>query len=242
MSVLKPFVKQSVDDRIKQLLMDPDTFATTLLVICVDLFGFEMLGAPGEEDGDYEDPWAAETIRAELYRRLGVNLPACNLDKIMSLVAVLTTDLFYNNVDRFIRICNILSGDELDPGVFDPADADEMAWAIMEVFLNDPPESDQPFCSDIQAYMGIALQNEGFINAPETLRFAKFESDADPLGSWADDPDMYQAAYENQISKSQDISAMLRQNMAALLQQLEGLPLRNGKPENLIATLKKNLS
>ena len=106
-------------------LLDDDTYMTTLMVICSDLYGYEFV------------KWAPETIKLQLYDNTQVEVPSVNLSKIMAGIAVLTTDSFYRNLPRFIHLCNAIADQDYNPFIFDPADSHEMAWSITEVMLLD---------------------------------------------------------------------------------------------------------
>lgn len=212
----------------KQLLANPDTFATTLVVILIDHFGTEAL------------TWSPETIRLELYDDFQVKLPQVNVDKIMAGCSVLTSDDFYKNLPRFIQLCNVFADDEFNPLVFDPADSFEMAWSITEVMLLSPPEDDEPFTDEIRYYIGHMLTEEGVVNPPDVLRIAIQDvSIEDPLGGDTEDPAMYAAFYESQRSKSAEITAMLKRQITELFAELESLTLHNGDTTDLLRKLSK---
>src|SRR4051812_19317451 len=94
-----PMATATSPDALRQLLRDPDTFATTLLVLFVDRYGMEAM------------EWHPRAIAAQLADDFGVAVPAFTLDKLMAAITVLTTDYFYKNLSRFIDLCNVLSGD-----------------------------------------------------------------------------------------------------------------------------------
>lgn len=215
-------------EQIKKLLLSPQTHATPLLVLCLDRFP-EMLGQDGES------PWAPETVRLECQAEFQATLPDYNLDKIMALMTVLTSDLFFVNLPSFIQLCNVLSGDTFDPAVFDPATCAEMAWGITEVLLLEPPDSDEPFSDEIRRYIGAMLVEEGFHAPPDVLRIAIFdEARGDPLNVWSDDPELYQMGFAVQQEKKADVEALLRDNVMELSLQLKSLPLENGSTEALM--------
>jgi hypothetical protein len=215
--------------KLKFVFEDPEVYATTLLIAVTDLYGTEA----------YE--WAPETIRLELKSDLGADLPPQNLDKLMAALSIIKSDEFYKDVTKFIHLCNVLSGDEFDPEVFDPADPAEMAWGITEAMLLNPPEGSEPFAKDIRFYMGHALSEDGMITPPDVLKIAIMDNVNDPMNNLADDPEMYQAFYENQQSKSLEITAMIKEQMHELINQLEHLPLSEGSTENLIKKIRDNM-
>lgn len=214
-----------------QVIANRGSFATTLTVCMIELYGTE-----------YFD-WHPETIRRELWDDLQITIPEVNLDKIMAIVTVMTTDSFYQNLPRFIYLCNVLSDYDFDPSVFDPATADEIAWAITEILLLDPPEDpDNAFCDEIRYYIGEAVTSEGLVNPPDVLRLAMFSEDRqlDPVAEFADDPTMYGAFWQRQQSLSEDIRQMLMARMTALLDQLERLPLVDGNTKDLVQRMRRS--
>lgn len=212
---------------LRQLLGDEDTFMTTLLVIFIDEYGTEAL------------MWHPETIRLELQDDFNVTLPKENFDKLMTGIMVLTTDYFYKEVSRFIRMCNIISGDDFDPEVFDPADSLEMAWAITEVLMIDPPEESEPFDDEIRAYVGEVLKEEGYVTPPDVLRIAlDADLSAQVSNDFADDPEMFQAIHQSQTAKADEVNGIIQANLQSLWTQLTALPLQNGTTKNLIERMR----
>lgn len=213
---------------VKALLEDSDTYATTLITIVLDRYGVEALD------------WSPQTVRMELRDDFQANVPRNNIDKIMAAATILTTDSFYKNLTKFIQLCNILSDEEFNPMVFDPADSFEMAWGITEAMLLYPPDEDEPFTDEIRYYMGYMLDEEGVIHPPDVLGIAlRDQPAADPLANLSDDPTMYSAFYANQSSKSQEISDMLKEHLAELFNQLSILPLKNGNVEGLLGRMRR---
>jgi hypothetical protein len=212
----------------KQLLSNPDTFATTLVAILIDQYGTEAL------------TWSPETIRLELHDDFQVQVPQVCIDKIMAAICILTTNDFYKSLPRFIQLCNVLADDTFNPLVFDPADSFEMAWAITEAMLLSPPEEDEPFTEEIRFYIGHMLTEEGVVNPPDVLRIAIQDvTIEDPLAGDTEDPAMYAAFYESQRSKSAEISAMLKRQIDELFAELQALDLRNGNTGDLLSRMQK---
>lgn len=158
----------------------------------------------------------------------------------MAAICILTSDDFYKNLPRFIQLCNVLADDTFNPLVFDPADSFEMAWAITEAMLLSPPEEDEPFTDEIRYYIGHMLSEEGVVNPPDVLRIAIQDvSIEDPLAGDTEDPTMYAAFYESQRSKSEEITAMLKQQINELFEQLQSLVLSEGDVGDLFGRMSK---
>jgi hypothetical protein len=213
-------------NHVQRTLQDPETYATTLLAIVIDRYGTDAL------------TWSPETLRLQLGEDFGAIMPRVNCDRLMAGIVILTTDYFYKNLPRFIQLCNALSGDGCDPGMFDPADSIECAWGMTEAMLLSPPDEDEPFCDEIRQYITAVLKDEGYVVPPDVLRIAidgDFSRQIDT--TFSDDPVMFSAIYKTQAAKSGEVAETLRDNLIALIQQLNALPLVNGQTKELLQRL-----
>ena len=208
-----------------------DSYATTLLLCFIDVYGTEGL------------EWDPMTIRSEIEDDFKVKVPARTFNKLMAGINLATTDQFYTNLPDFIDLCNILSGDILDPRWFDPADPGECAWGITEAMLISPPEKDDehPFSQDIVAYISQVVKSHGIQNPPDVLKLGLRE-DADQIAenvaqSFSDDPEMYSAIWKVQQEKSDDIKMYVKENIRSMFAQVEQLKLNNGD----VSTIMKRL-
>lgn len=235
--VLQHLTKQSSDTLSKvapktvfrAMLLSEDTFTTPLFLIVMDRYGPDAL------------KWAPETIRRELEDDFQLQLPKYTLDKLMAAVTIVTTNYFYKDVTRFIELCNILAGDEFQPDEFEPADAGEILLAMTESLLLWPPDDDAEdtdFSEEIQEYIRQVLDEEGILKPFDVLRLA-FENDrADVVDAeYADDPEMFSAIYDMQEEKQNGLKAMLMENVEALTQQLQLLPLKTGSTRKVVEQL-----
>lgn len=227
---------------IQAMLTGSGTYATTLLTWFLDHYGDEN-DTDADEDQAACLTWTAETIRRELEQDFGIKLPPANLDRLMAAIAILTTDLFFTAVDRFIVLCNVLSGDSFDPQEFDPADTLECAWGITEAMLLAPPDEANGFSDEIRRYLAAVLQQESFVTPPDVLRLALHgDRSAAVSASFADDPEMYAALWQKNAEKTTEVNAMIRQGLHDLFDQLEALPLQRGTTRELVQRLRANLS
>lgn len=139
-----------------------ETFASVLLTLFLDKFGIEALD------------WDPATITLEIEEEFDVELPQLALDKLLVAIQILTTDKFFKSLPDFVTFCNVLGGDTYRPDMWDPADAEEVAWGITEALLISLPEDDdkEPFTDEVRGYVGAVLDSEGIINAPDILRIA----------------------------------------------------------------------
>lgn len=207
-----------------------ETFASVLLTMFLDRFGTEAL------------TWDPTTIALEVEEEFDVDLPQLSLDKLMVAIQILTTDRFYRSLPDFIAFCNVLGGDTYDPASWDPADAEEAAWGITEALLIYPPEDSQaePFTDEIRAYIGAVLDNEGLINPPDILRIALRTARVSPsVGDFSDDPAMFNAVYDFEEGKKQDINQSIRLKTKLLAAQLRALSLTNGAVDSVVKMLEQ---
>jgi hypothetical protein len=194
----------------------------------IDRFGLEAL------------TWDPSTISLEVEEDFDVDLPQLALDKLMVAIQILTTDRFYKSLPDFISFCNVLSGDPYRPDMWDPADAEEVAWGVTEALLIYPPEDDdpEPFTDEIRAYIGAVLDSEGLVNPPDILRIALRQARVSPsIGDFSDDPAMFNAVYDLEEGKRQDIEQSIRFRTKLLVAQLRALNLKNGSAEQVAQML-----
>jgi hypothetical protein len=196
------------------------TFASTMMIALTDELG----------NVQWFD-WEPEALAAEIQDRFDAKIPQDNMDKIQALVLALTTNQFYVSLEAFIGICNSLGGDGADFQTFDPADVEEMCWAVTEVLLNDEPH-EQPlnevFSEEIRYYIGTEAAREGFKELPKPLTFAHLDSNYDKATEAMADPEMFSAYFtagKEQAAQAQDEN---QQKLQALVNQISQLPLKRG--------------
>lgn len=219
---------------LRALLASENTFATVLLAIVADAYLDE-----GEEEPWWS--WHPTTLRMQIEEDFQVRLPKENLDKLLAAIALVTTNYFYKDVSRFIQLCNILSGDDFDPELFDWADAAEVLWGITEAGLLYPPDPEDPedseFSPEIRGYIAFVLESEGIALPPDALRLGG--AGMDLAGNFEDDPEMFQAVWAMQASRRDDLMRMLRENLQELVVQLDTLPLTNGSTADLVQQIRR---
>lgn len=213
----------------RALLFSEDAYATPLFLLVLDRYGPAAL------------EWAPETIRMELEQDFQLRLPKANLDKILAAITIVTTNYFYKDVTRFVELCNILAGDDFQPDEFEPADAEELLIAITEAILLWPPDEDAEdteFSAEIREYIKQVLGEQGILKPFDVLRLAFDNDQASRVDvEYADDPEMYAAIYGMQQEKTQEMRQIYLENIAALTQQLQTLPLQNGSTADAVRQL-----
>jgi len=205
-----------------------ETFASVLLTLFLDKFGIEALD------------WDPATITLEIEEEFDVELPQLALDKLLVAIQILTTDKFFKSLPDFVMFCNVLCGDTYRPDMWDPADAEEVAWGITEALLISPPEDDdkEPFTDEVRGYIGAVLDSEGIINAPDILRIALRAARVSPsITDFSDDPTMFNAVYDLEAGKTEDINQSVRLKTDLLIKQMAALDLKNGNTEYVVKML-----
>lgn len=203
----------------RKLFEDESSFATPMIAALTDQVG----------SVEWFD-WEPEAVRAEIRDRFDADIPQDNLDKIQALVMALTTNQFYVSLESFIAICNALGGDGVDFRTFDPADVEEMSWAVTEVLTNDETQSlplEQVFGEEIRHYVGVQAQTEGFQELPKPLSlFGVLESKYGQASEMAD-PELFSAFFTSAKDEVRDVEVTNQQRYRRMLQQLDALPLRS---------------
>lgn len=222
-------------DKRRRVWLNEEVMATTLVTLFLDRYGPEGLG------------WDPMTIHSEVQDDFNVKLSSPIFDRLMAGIAIVTTDSFYQSLPDFVHLCNILGGDDYDPTVFDPADAAECAWGVTEALLLSPPddEEENPFHDEIVGYIGQVIKTEGMIKPPDILRMGLKDGGREIIDrvnyDYSDDPIMFQAIWDMEKSRTDDINNMIKARLGRLVQQLESLVLDNGNTKDVVDRLIANL-
>lgn len=215
-------------EAMRSVWTNSEAYTTTLVLCFIDTYGTEGL------------EWDPMTIRKEIEEDFNIKIPAKTFNKLMAGINIATTDQFYTSLPDFIDLCNIMSGDTLDPRWFDPADPEECAWGITEAMFISPPEREEenPFSPDIVGYIAEVVKAHGIQNPPDVLKIGLREDAAqiaeNVAQTFSDDPEMYSAIWKVQQQKSDDIRTYVKQNLKGMLDQIEKLPLNNGDVSNIV--------
>jgi hypothetical protein len=203
-----------------ELLADEKTKVSVLLVILFDGFG----------NTDFFD-WEPETVRYEIRTFWKTDIPQENYDKIWAALTLLTTDMFTQDLQAFIHICNAFTGSGADFNWFDPATVEEMSKTIAEAALLDPGSVDpKNFSDEILTYMSTQLDEQGFTKPPRVLAryvsgLGKPEEEIeDVLRMDGLDAKAY---WNNQHRQNQGIEELIKADLEIILTQIAGLPLRH---------------
>lgn len=223
----------------RNLLSSDETFGTTLLVVAIDTYGSQSI------IGDEDHRWSPRSLKMELEADFNVEIPKQIFDRLMAAIQVVTSDDFYKRLPVFIQLCNVLSGAEYNPQVFDKADARECAWGMTEAMLLAPPDEDdpEPYIDEIRHYLGKVIDDAGIRGEPpDLLRLAIREK---PQAGYSDlaetDPDMFRAEFEVNENVGKVIESELERLLGELFDQLSALPLKNGDTHGLLRRIQKSL-
>lgn len=219
---------------LRRTLENEDTFATTLLAICLDGYGTECF------------TWDPETLWSNLQDDFDAKIPRVNCDKIQALITCYTTNMFQVSVETFSQICNVLSGAEADFRVWDMVTPEEAIWGIYEVSLNTGiglPEGEKPpeFSHEVRRYLGVILKREGISSPPDVLRLAEMDEGLVDAAQWADEPDLFNAVHDKQNKEEAELLNFLGSRLIELIQELGALPFvqRGNESWNKFATAAK---
>ena len=72
------------------------------------------------------------------------------------------------------------------------------------------------------------------MSAPDLLALSGHDTSNFVRDTWSDDPEMYQAIYEMQQQKVEDLKASLQDNFKELFVQLKLLPVKSGNKEDIM--------
>lgn len=191
---------------------EDETFATVLLSGLVALYGLQALD------------WDSTTIELELRRDLQVEIPRVVFDQLMALLAAITTDTVYHDVEAFDQLVSCLNRASVNHAQ-EPPEATEVAWAVTELQLNDPEPvglPEQPFSKQVAAYVRVALDEDGVQVPPQCLAFAGRMRHQE----WTDDPDLHAQAGAAQQSQADELDLEMKRRIRGVLDHLERIGIR----------------
>jgi hypothetical protein len=222
-------------DSANAVFKDPRSFATSLFYLFYDRY---VLAddrddrGPESENGALD--WLPDTIVRQIRADYGVELPPTNLKKLLTAISITLSDAFFTREDAFVPMANALADSDPEAGVFEPADAAECAWAVLEGQLLSQ-DGAAPWSPAVQKYIEMAIERDGLAFPPALLR--RFWSK--PAPEALDDPELGEGVLTSQTETTGEIDAEIAQNVAALAAQLEHLPLKRGNVKPLVEQLRK---
>ena len=199
------------------LFTNPNTFATTLVALCIDDYGIAVFD------------WDPESIDMEL-KESYPTIPAVNLDKIHAMIVALTTSQFYQDALVFYHTAMALSDNPVNfDSVIDDLAVEEMAWALMEIGLSDIGNKQSPtpeFSAEVSGLAGAVLKQQGFRAPPPILQFAIMPSQNQVLDQATDQMQM-----ERDERAKSALEEFLGEQAKLLGAELSSAPLANKSPD-----------
>lgn len=196
-----------------EIFLNPASFATTLVALCIDDYGIEVFS------------WDAETIDMELKENYP-GIPAVNLDKIHAMIVALSTSQFYQDGIVFYHTCMALGNQSVNfDSMIDDLDVEDVAWAVMEIGLSDIGNKQAPtpeFSAEVSGLVGAVLKRQGFKTPPSVLQFAIIPSEGQVLDQETD-----QAQMQRDEDAKQALQAFLGEQVQRLGAELSAAPLVN---------------
>ena len=184
---------------IKEALESSETLATVLYLIIRQSFG---------DDAFFWDP---TTIFLELKDEFHANPSTEVIDRIAAVQVIVTSDVFFQDPSAFINITNTLADGSPSFSVFNPAEVEEVAWAVTEVAIM---RDILPFSLPVKAYVKKMLNIDGYgDDYPEIFD--------EILGAAPSRQDIIQEAQEMAHDDQRDkIDAFVDDNLNDLIHQI----------------------
>ncbi len=224
--------QQRAQGNTRSALIDLDTPASILLSILIDRYD----AAPLE--------WDPVMIDLQLADDFGVEMPEENTNKINALITMLVSDVFYRSFETFHHLVNAINGAPINLEQFDPVTGEELAWALTELYINDPPEQGEEFnnrfSEEVRRYMGIILSQEG-IEPQGILKVAIMPPTVGIEDDFADDPVLFEAIYANRTQKNQELADTVKERLDTITNLVAQIAYTNGKPELIVDWVKRGM-
>jgi hypothetical protein len=214
-----------LNERCKKILESREAPATVVLIVAIDALGKDLL------------TWDPGTIQQEMDDLLGKPMPTEAFNRLMAGIELVNTNGFYKDLPTFIRLCHALVSGILIVDEFIPADAVDVAIGITEALIIWPPDQkdNDPFCDQITGYIGEVLKDEGILQPPDVLRLGGGSEMWQKVQmGFSDDPAMFNAIYNVEKSKTDEINDAVKSHLRKVMELLDQLPLNVGDAENAV--------
>lgn len=158
--------KLSRQAKLINILRDPKSFITTVY--------FASIAALDYDPSVFQmDP---EALSLELEDAIGGKITSQCRAKLFAAQALVSTDLVYKDLPVFIGFCNTATArTEVNPDVFDPADAYEIAWGLFEMYMIDSPPLDESVTEGMSREDIVAMH--GRDEAPEGVEGTEYPTE-----------------------------------------------------------------
>lgn len=188
----------------------PHTFGTTLLVAAIEEFGPDCMD------------WEPETFEMEIRDRYECDLDDDMLDRLMTAKSLLQVGRFYRVPADFFLLAPVLALNSFSSKVWVFPDADDLVWAWYEGAILQGTSPDDPglYSDDVADAVVLLLQEYGYIQPPDCLRFLTSRFGSFDLG-FLDDMAVGMAIFQDlQDSKKQLLDRLTLSRLDALQDQL----------------------
>jgi hypothetical protein len=205
---------------VQEALADDLLFCTSVAAIMTDNFDAEWLN------------WEPETVEMEL-RVLGKQPPSPFLmDKAMAVSVLLSTNLFHVSFETFNNLVQVFNFDTAKSDLFIPASIDDVLWGCTEARILEGPEQfdNEGFSHDIARYTGTLLSQHGMTKTPSVLNFAEYDTEEMDRRDimLASDEFIFKAYWDSHRGLLEEAEREVVTKTKTLLEQVRGLPLKNG--------------
>lgn len=205
-----------INEKLIDILKDKETYTTVILAILLDKIGTQVL------------EWDPVTVSLEIEKHFGFTPQESLSDKIQAGATLITTNMFHSNIFAFNVICNSLSFSPVISDTFIPADIDDVLWGCTEAKLIEGEDFKISFEGDIQAYVGVLLEEAGIYDPPSILNFADYSEEvADNIVENTKDFDetFTKIFWGKQEEQKELLNNIVSKNILKLFKQIEKTPL-----------------
>lgn len=216
----------------KQLLEDPDIYASSLLLLLFDNFDKEVLD------------WSPPIIQTELEKEFGTDIPSINYDKINAALSLFNTNLYHVSLEAFASVNNAFSGRLVSPSSFYPNTPSTLMWGVTESLLIEGPEEFQErgFSHNIALYTGYTLALDNIVSPPKLLGFAEYSNtEPSPVDMSHQQPEgIDQHFWELNDMEKVNLINENNEKLLEMAKEITTLPLEDTDPD-FIENIKNNL-
>jgi len=208
-------MNKSTADRMVTAFNSPHLFATSLLLLLIDLFDNEVIN------------WDIITIRHELKDELGITLPEVNDHKVQAILTVLCSDSFMHDPLAFSAVARAFCNEPINVDLNTPLDPDLAAWCLTEAAMLGVDDLQNGLSEDVRRFLGATLTYAGLYQKPQCMSQAIMPGpEAGESSASSIDPDIQSAFIKKNQEDKADLDSHVRARTRSLLDQITRLPLQ----------------
>ncbi len=209
-------MEKTLASRLAGAFNSPHMFATSLLLLLVDMFGQEVIN------------WDIYTIRQELRDELNTTIPEITDQKIQAILSMLCSDDVLHDPLIFSSTARVLCNEPPLVDIVAPLDPDIAAWCLAEAAFLGVDDIQNGLSDSLKRYLGACLTYAGIHQVPRCMSQAILpDTDADPAEASTIDPDIQSAYIKRNQNETQDLDAFVNTRARQLIDQITRLPLQN---------------